>query len=84
MARRPTLPVGKRKRLTVVEATEQRVSELDDPDVALVALAFRLAGLLDDPDSASAAAAKEYRSTILALTAGAAREDVLDDLLDGD
>lgn len=53
-------------RMTI--ATEERIGALTSPDVALVALAFTLAALLDDPDTATAAGAKEYRATMRELT----------------
>lgn len=71
-------------RQSVVEATEERIRSLATPDVALVALAYRLAAMLDDPETATAAGAKEYRATMLALTAQEAKEEGLDDLLDAD
>ncbi|MCC6434424.1 MAG: hypothetical protein IT196_05285 [Acidimicrobiales bacterium] len=64
-------------------ATEVRIEQLHDPDVALVALALRLADLLDG-DEPTAAAAKEYRATITALTVDAARDLSLEDLLDAE
>lgn len=64
-------------------ATEQRIAGLTDPDVSLVALALTLADLLDDPETSTAAAAKEYRATIAALTAAdAPKAMTLDDLED--
>lgn len=65
-------PVGK--------ATKARLAALDDPDVALVALALRCAALLDDPETATAALVKEYRATLAALTADAKAGSTLDDL----
>ena len=65
----------------MVEATNERIAELERPDVALVALALNLAAQLDDPDKANAAAAREYRATMLALSSSASKSDGLDDLL---
>lgn len=67
----------------VRHATEERISGLPAPDVALVALALRLADMLDDPE-ATASAAKEYRATMAVLTASESSGPTLDDLLDGD
>lgn len=66
-------------------ATKLRLDALRDPDVALVALAYNLAAQLDDPESRSAAAAREYRSTIQALAASEEpKGGTLDDLADLD
>lgn len=59
-----------RKPGPMVQATQLRLAELSDPDVAMVALAYHLARQLDTGDTrkgATAATAKEYRATIHAL-----------------
>ena len=61
-------------------ATVERIAGLTDPDVALVALALRLADLLDGDETATASAAKEYRATVLALTKAEPSGPTLDDL----
>lgn len=70
----------------MVKATEVRLAALDDPDVAMVALAYHLARQLDSGDpkaGATAATAKEYRATMTALLVDArAEEQSLDDLDD--
>lgn len=72
----------------VRNATEAKLAELSSPDVALSALALRLAELLDS-EQANAAAAKEYRATMNALRpgskyAGMPSMDELDDELEAD
>ena len=72
----------------MAQATTRAVGALRDPDPALVALLRCLAEILDDPESATAAAAKEYRSTLLAMqsAAGATGQRAVADLdavLDG-
>ena len=52
-------------------ATKQRATSIEGADVALVALAYRLADMLDDPETSTASAAREYRMTIAQLTAPA-------------
>ena len=66
----------------VRRATKQRLSELAAPDVALVALAYRLADMVDDPEKGTAAAAKEYRATMSALTSTQADTTIGDTLAD--
>lgn len=67
------------------EATRQRVAQLASPDVSLVALAGRLADLLDEPETCTAAAAREYRAVMAALTSvdAGSRRSPLDEALDG-
>ena len=67
----------------VRDATEAKLAELTDPDVALSALALRLAELLDS-EQGNAAAAKEYRATMNALTNKSKPSMSLDDLEDDD
>lgn len=71
---------------TVRQATDERIAGLTAPDVAFVALAKRLADMLDDPSTANAATAKEYRATMLALVGSVdgSSSATLDGLLDGD
>lgn len=68
-------------------ATKRRVATIEAADPALVALAYCLADLLDDPDTVTASAAREYRATITQLTGpgGAKKPSVydLDDDPDG-
>lgn len=70
----------------VVEATQLRLAELAEPDVALVALAYHLARQLDTNDpkrGSTAATAKEYRAVInQLLVAGRAEELSLEQLDD--
>ena len=66
----------------VRRATKQRLSALAAPDVALVALAYRLADMVDDPETSTAAAAKEYRATMFALTSAQADTTIGDTLAD--
>jgi hypothetical protein len=62
-------------------ATDQRIAELDAPDVALVAGARMAADLLDDPDLATAALLKEWRAIMSDLVkASAAGPLSLDDV----
>tara|TARA_R110000868_G_scaffold315811_1_gene576685 strand:+ start:119 stop:337 length:219 start_codon:yes stop_codon:yes gene_type:complete len=68
----------------VRRATIERVAAIDAPDVALVALAYRLADMLDDPETATASAAKEYRVTITQLAAQDAKTPTVYDLDDSD
>ena len=64
----------------VRRATNKRIKALDQPDCALVALAVHLADMLDNPDTSTAAAAKEYRATIELLTAFQPAGETLADL----
>jgi hypothetical protein len=63
------------------DATDERIGQIDAPDVALVALAHHLAGMIEDPDLFSAAAVREYRATMSDLVkASAAGPLSLDDV----
>lgn len=62
-------------------ATEAKLAELTAPDVALSALALRLAELLDS-EEANAAAALQYRLTLNALVNQSKPMRSLDDLAD--
>lgn len=64
-------------------ATEAKIAALSNPDVALTALALRLAEILDGED-ANAAAALQYRLTVNALVAAATPSMTLDDLVEDD
>lgn len=66
---------ARRKRGPVEHATFERLSSLPDPDQALVALALRLAQLMDDSEMASAATARELRQTVQSLTVAAGLAD---------
>lgn len=68
----------------VRRATKARVASIDAPDVALVALAYRLADMLDDPETATASAAKEYRVTITQIAATDTKSPTVYDIDDGD
>lgn len=64
-------------------ATEAKIATLSNPDIALTALALRLAELLDGED-ANAAAALQYRLTLNALVSQCTPAMSLDDLVDDD
>lgn len=68
---------------TMVSATRAKIDQLTDPDGAMVALALNIAARLDDPETWSAAGAKEYRQVMAGLVAasgsGGPSLDDLDD-----
>ena len=63
------------------QATEQRIADLDDPDVALVALVKRLADIIDG-DYGNASHVKEYRAAMRDPCPPVVRGPSLDDLED--
>lgn len=63
------------------QATEERIADLDAPDVALVALAQRLADIIDG-DYANASHVKEYRGVMRDLCPPRITGPSLDDLED--
>lgn len=63
------------------DATDKRIAELDDPDVALVALAQNLADKLDG-DYGNASHAKVYHGVMRDLCAAGRKGPSLDDLED--
>lgn len=68
----------------MVKATKEKISQLTDPDGALVALAINIAGRLDDPDSWTAAGAKVYHQVMTSLIAAHSSSGPSLDDLDGD